>query len=156
MIADLLSIVAQYRAGLEAEMTLLHQLEALSERQRQATLVPDFAALLPINDARDGMMANLVTIEHQLRPLRQAIFDDRSRLAHLPEFGQVVALHRQAAALVSGILVSDRECLEALKEIEEARSSAAAAMEKGETTLAAYRRVIAPSLTNATLVNRRG
>ena len=29
-------------------------------------------------------------------------------------------------------------------------------MEKGETTLQAYRRVIAPTAPNATLVNRRG
>jgi hypothetical protein len=156
MTPDLRSLVAHYRAGLEAEMALLHQLEGLSEQQRQATLAADFAALPPINDARDGTMANLVTIEHELKPIRQRLLEERHRLAHLPEFEQVIAAHHQAAALVSAILVSDRESLDSLKEAEEARRTAAAAMEKGETTLAAYRRVIAPALTNATLVNRRG
>lgn len=156
MTADLLSIVAHYRAGLEAEMALLQQLDSFSEQQHQATLAGDFAALPPVNDARDAALAALVTIEGELAPLRQRLFEARERLAGHPDFEAVVVAHREAAALVSAILTSDRASLDALKDAEEARRVATAAMEKGETTLAAYRRVIAPVVANATLLNTRG
>ena len=51
---------------------------------------------------------------------------------------------------------SDQESLEALKEAERARRFVARALEQGESTLAAYRRVVSPTLTGATLVNRKG
>jgi hypothetical protein len=156
MVEDFLSTVAQYRAGLEAEMALLHQLEALSADQRRASLERNFEALTAINDTRDGTLANLVTIEHELKPIRQRLAEQQYRLAHHPEFRDVARLHRQAAELVAVIVSTDRESLAALQEAEEARREASAALEKGESTLAAYRRVIAPALANATLLNRRG
>ena len=52
--------------------------------------------------------------------------------------------------------VVDRDSVEALKEAEQARRVAAQSIEQGESTLAAYRRVVSPGLTPATLVNRRG
>jgi hypothetical protein len=156
MTQDLFSIVAQYRAGLEAEIALLHQLADLSTQQRAATLASDYAALPPINDARDGTMASLVTIEHQLKPLRQQLVDQSEQLAHRAEFQDVMRFHKQAAALVTTIAETDGESMEALKLAEVARRESAAAMEKGETTLAAYRRVVAPTVSHASLVNRRG
>jgi hypothetical protein len=156
MTGELLSIVAHYRAGLEAEMALLQHLDNLSEQQRQATLDGDFDALSALDDVRDGALASLVTIEHQLKPLRQRLFENRERLAGNAEFEAVVIAHREAAALVTTILVSDRTSLDALKDAELVRRTAAAAMEKGESTLAAYRRVIAPGASNATLVDTRG
>ena|SRR5687767_2318597 len=52
--------------------------------------------------------------------------------------------------------VVDRDSVEALKEAEQARRVAAQSIQQGESTLAAYRRVVSPGLTPATLVNRRG
>ena len=43
-----------------------------------------------------------------------------------------------------------------LKNAEQARHLAAQTLEQGESTLAAYRRVVKPTLASATLVNRRG
>jgi hypothetical protein len=43
-----------------------------------------------------------------------------------------------------------------LREAEIARRFAAQAIEAGENTLAAYRRVVAPPLASASLLNKRG
>jgi hypothetical protein len=57
--------------------------------------------------------------------------------------------------MVNRIIASDQQSMAALEQAEIARRSAAMAMEKGETTLQAYRRVITPSI-HSSLVNRRG
>lgn len=154
--AKLLTHVAEYRAGLDAEIVLLRRLEGLSTRQREASQTGDFDALTVVADERTRMMANLVALEHGLKPVRLMLVDAKERLADVPEFQAVVELHDEAAALVTSILGFDRDSLEALKEAESSRRFAAQAIEKGESTLAAYRRVVAPPLTNATLVNRKG
>ena len=61
-----------------------------------------------------------------------------------------------AAALVSRIISADQETMAALREAEVARREATQAIEAGETTLNAYRRVINPSLSVPSLVDRRG
>jgi hypothetical protein len=45
MTQDLPSMVAEYRAGLEAEAALLRQLDSLSVRQNEASVSGDYAAL---------------------------------------------------------------------------------------------------------------
>ena len=73
-----------------------------------------------------------------------------------PRFKDLVARHKNAAERVSAILSWDHDSLDALKEAERARSFAARTLEQGESTLAAYRRVVAPPVSGATLVNRKG
>lgn len=154
--ADLPPLVAQYRAGLEAEMTLLHRLEAIATRQRETSEAGDLQALGEVSDQRDRVMAGLVTIEHQLKPIRTVLLEYRTALNAIEEFQDVAALHRQAAALVDRIVNSDKTSLEALKEAEQARRFAAQAIDQTQNTLAAYRRVVAPPLSGASLVNRKG
>jgi hypothetical protein len=154
--ADLPQLVAQYRAGLEAEMTLLHRLEILAARQRETSEQSDFEALAAVSDQRDHVMAGLVTIEHELKPIRMALLEYRRTLEDIEEFQDVAALHRTAAALVERIVTQDRNSLEALKEAELARRFAAQALGQGESTLAAYRRVVAPPVGGPNLVNRKG
>jgi hypothetical protein len=101
-------------------------------------------------------MRSLVSVEHELKPLRGLLAEARQTLQRMPEFQSVAALHAMAAEMVARIIASDQESLRALEEAERARRAAAAATEMGETTLQAYRRVIAPAASNATLVNRRG
>jgi hypothetical protein len=153
---DLLPLMDQYRAGLEAEMTLLHKLEAAAQRQRAASQQADLHALGLVSDERDRLMASLVRIEHELKPVRLALLDAREALEERPEFQSLVILHRQAADLVTTIVGHDRDSLSALHEAELARRFAARALEQGENTLAAYRRVVAPQLAAAPLVNRKG
>ena len=153
---ELPQFVAQYRAGLEAEMTLLHRLEWLAARQRETSQQGDLEALAAVSDQRDRVMAGLVTIEHELKPIRMALLEFRKSLDDVAEFRDVATLHREAAALVERIVTKDRESLDALKEAELARRFAAQSLGQGESTLAAYRRVVAPPLAGANLVNKKG
>lgn len=149
-------LIEEYRAGLDAEMHLLHQLADVSLRQQRVTEDGDFAAFSDAADDRDRLMQGLVTIEAGLRHVRADLVAHRERAMQLPGFEEVVAQHRAAAHLVSGILASDQQSLSSLAGAELARRSAVAGLERGETTLAAYRRVLTPPLASATLVSRRG
>ena len=149
-------MVAEYRSGLEAEVALLRQIDSLSMRQQEATLTGDYAALRAIHERREAVMANLVSVEHELKPLRAELAAQREMLQHSAQFQEVAARHAEAAEMVRRIIASDGESLRALQDAELARRAAAAATERGETTLHAYRRVIAPTISNATLVNRKG
>jgi hypothetical protein len=153
---ELAALVSQYRAGLEAEVTLLHQLEALAKRQRELAAGGDLTGVPETVDARDRVMARLVAVEHELKPIRTTLADHRSALEHLPGYEDVAREHQEAGALVATILAADQEAREALREAEEARRFAARAVEQGESTLAAYRRVVAPPLYGAALVDRKG
>ena len=154
-VEELQPVIAQYRAGLEAEMSLLRRLRALAVAGHQETAAPG-EALTGIVDQREAVMASLVAIESQLKPLRATLVAHREALAEVPEFVAVSALHQEAAACVATIVGTDHESLTALQQAETTRQFAAAAVEKGEHTLAAYRRVVTPRLAQATLVNRRG
>lgn len=157
MIAPSLALlVTEYRAGLEAEMALLRRIDVLSQEQREITSAGGLDALVSITEERDRLMAALVQIEHGLKPIRTKLADARALVGHAAEFREVAALHREAADLAEAILTSDRHSMDALNAAELARRSAARALEQGESTLAAYRRVVTPSLTSPTLVNRRG
>jgi hypothetical protein len=153
---DLPQLVAHYRAGLEAEMTLLHRLEALAAQQRETSEQGDLEALAGVSDQRDRVMAGLVRIEHELKPVRTRLLEFRRVLDDVVEFRDVAALHQSAAALIERIVSQDRGSLEALKQAEQARRFAAQALEQGESTLAAYRRVVSPPVSGAGLVNRKG
>jgi len=155
-LSELAPLVDQYRAGLEAEMTLLHRLEALAAQQRVATEAGDYGRMTRLGDERDAVMSSLVTVEHGLKPIRLALAEARDQLADVVEFQEVTALHRNAAQLVTAILASDRHSRAALQKAEIARRFAAQTIEQGENTLAAYRRVVAPPFANAALVNRKG
>lgn len=154
--AELSDLLGAYAPGLEAELTLLRHLKQLADRQQEASHVQDLAELARIADERERTMAGLVRIEHELKPIRHALASNRESAAALPAFADVVALHRQATDLVSTIVSVDRESLQALQQAEISRRMAAQAIEAGENTLAAYRRVLAPPPAGATLVKRRG
>ena len=153
--SPLVALIEQYRAGLEAELVILRRLEQTAARQREASAAQDLGALNRAADDRDGLMAALVNIEGQLRVVRQTLSGSREEARHLPGYAEAVMLHREAIALVTGILNTDGESLDALAAAELARRETARAMEQGETTLAAYRRVMT-ALPGATLVDRRG
>jgi hypothetical protein len=153
--SPLVALIEQYRAGLEAELVILRRLEQTAARQREASAAQDLAALNRAADDRDGLMAALVNIEGQLRVVRQTLSASREEARHQTGYAEAVKLHREAIALVTGILNTDSESLDALAAAELARRETARAVEQGETTLAAYRRVMT-ALPGATLVDRRG
>lgn len=152
----LIPLVDQYRAGLDAELMLLHRLQALAVEQRRVSQTGSIMDIQSTVDDRDRVLATLVKVEHELKLVRQQLHEGREWLADLPAFQEIVERHKEAADLVADIIVVDRDSIEALKEAEQARRVAAQSLEQGESTLAAYRRVVSPNLTPATLVNRRG
>lgn len=153
---ELAHAIATYGAGLEAELTLLRQLQRLAALQQEASAANELQLLAQLGDERDRLMASLVELEHQLRPIREQLAGEIAQASRQPGFDDVVALHRAAGQLVSTILSADRETVQSLRDAEIARRFAAETIEKGETTLAAYRRVIAPRPPSAALVDRHG
>jgi histidine ammonia-lyase len=137
-------------------MTLLRRLEALSHEQADLSQSGSLDRIGEIVEERERLMAALVTIEHGLKPIRLQIAEGRTILSDLPEFKAVAALHREAADLASAVLTADEISIEALKAAEIARRATAQALEQGESTLAAYRRVVTPELGSSALVSRKG
>jgi hypothetical protein len=153
---EIVRLIAQYRAGIEAELTLLRQLAEIAAHQRSVTGAGDFAAFSDASDDRDRIMRSLVTIEEGLREVRATLTEHRGMAEKIQGFEDVILLHREAATLTGSILNADQASMSALADAELARRTAVASLERGETTLAAYRRVLAPPIASATLLNRRG
>jgi hypothetical protein len=152
---ELASAISGYGAGLEAELALLERLQRLAARQHDALVVDDIHLLAGIGEERESVMASLVELEHQIKPLRELLASGLDRAARLPGFNEVVTLHRTAGSLVSRIMSADQGTIEALREAEGRRRLAAQTVEKGTTTLAAYRRVVAPR-TKSAIVDTEG
>jgi hypothetical protein len=153
---QLIPLLDQYRAGLDAELMLLHRLQALALEQRRVSQTGSVADIHSTVDDRDRVLATLVKVEHELKGVRQQLLTGREWLTDLPAYQDIVDRHKEAADLVADIIGVDRDSIDALREAEQARRVAAQSLEQGESTLAAYRRVVSPDLTPATLVNRRG
>jgi len=153
---QLAETLARYKTALEAELELLRHVQQLSADQQDATRRQDSERLHHIASERTRLMDGLVLIEHEVREDRAALADHRLEAACLPGFAQVSTLHRTAASLVSEIAVTDQDTMTALQEAEVSRRATAQAIETGETTLNAYRRVLAPSAHGPALVDRRG
>jgi hypothetical protein len=153
---DLARLIEQYRAGIVAELNLLKQLAAVSHKQNDGSRSRDFGKLSTAADSREELMRSLVMIEEGLRAVRQSLTEHRAIASRLPGFDEVAALHRDAAQLIGSILSTDQESLAALADAEFARRSAFANLERGESTLAAYRRVLSPPVASATLFNKKG
>lgn len=146
----------QYRAGLEAEIAVLRQLDDVAARQRGVTEARDFDALGAVSDERERLMRTLVTLEQGLKEVRGHLHRHQHSVLGLTDYQTVLALRQTAAGLVSRILATDEESMHALADAELARRAAVASLEHGEATLAAYRRVLTPAVTHAALVDRRG
>jgi hypothetical protein len=153
---ELAQSLATYGAGLQAELALLHQLEALALSQRECSARNDLEALGRVGDQRGRLTAALVQIEHELKPAREAIAAHLASVRRFAVFSEVLKRHRMAGELVARILESDRELLQQLQVAEQDRRQAAHAIETGEVTLNAYRRVLAPAVSSVGLINRRG
>jgi hypothetical protein len=148
--------IVAYATGLDAELDLLDRLERLSVRQREATSGGDVEAIAACSDERAQLISALLAVEQDLKPRRALLADHTERAAALPGFDTLVARHQAAARRVAAILESDKVTLDALREAEAARRGAAQAIDQGEATLAAYRRIIAPAPASAAIVDERG
>ena len=148
--------LSAYAAGLEAELSLLRQVRRLSELQREAGRAHDVGRLNAIADDRERLMRGVVDIEHEIRPARLLLAEHRAISCTLDGYQAVTTLHTLAGHLVNEIITSDGETMAALRDAEAARRLASQALEAGENTLAAYRRVVSPDFTAPSLVDKRG
>jgi hypothetical protein len=154
--AELEAAIASYGAGLEAELSLLRQLDSLAVQERQASLSDDLELVSRIGQQRVEVMSGLLLVENGVKPLRPLLAEHRTEAERLPGYAGVVELHRTASRLVATILTADAETLRVLHEAAAARKAALTAIEQGGQTLAAYRRVITPPVANSALFDGRG
>lgn len=146
----------EFRRGLEAELALLRQLQAVAVRQRDVSDAHDFDRFQVVSDERDRLTRNLLAMESTLAETRAALAGWREQAADIPVYGTILALRQASTDLINDILTSDRESMRVLADAEVARRAALSSLERGENTLAAYRRVLAPPATNAGLLDSRG
>jgi hypothetical protein len=146
----------EFRRGLEMELALLRQLKAVAAHQREVSAARDFEQFKIASDERDRLTRSLVAIEQGLSEQRENLGSLRDKASDIPVYGSILALRQASSDLVNEILVCDREAMRVLADAELARRAAMASLERGETTLAAYRKVLAPPISNAGLVDRRG
>ncbi len=155
-LTELGELIEQYHAGIEAELGVLRQLEKIAARQHAVSAAHDFDALVGETDTRERLTRTLVAIEEGLRELRKQLAGRRREAEQLTEFHDALIAHREAAELVARILSTDQQSLKALADAELARRAALASVDRGEVTMAAYRKVLTPPVASATLVNRQG
>lgn len=153
---DLDDALAAYAAGLDAEIGLLRKIEALAALQRQVSSRDDLTALTAVAEQRNRIMSALAELELRLHPLRVVIVEHLAEVRALPGFERAAERHREAATLINRIMTTDRTLVTLLEEALETRRRLAHVLEEGGATLAAYRRVLAPSITSAGLVDTRG
>ncbi|GMV23083.1 MAG: hypothetical protein AMXMBFR57_30320 [Acidimicrobiia bacterium] len=149
-------LIDLWHAGLEAIRTVLRQLEHTAGLQRDATAARDFDGFHVAADTRDRLTRSLLTLEEGLRPIRRTLEEHTERAKRLPGYAGAASLHQHTADHVARILATDRESLDALAEAEIARRAVLASLERGETTLSAYRRALAPPVEGAVLMDRKG
>ncbi|MCC7416263.1 MAG: hypothetical protein IT176_03910 [Acidobacteria bacterium] len=150
------AMLEQYRAALEAQIALLRQLDGVARRQREVSEARDFERLAAASDERDRLTRCLVGIEQGLSQVRETLRQFQHVVVAHDVFRHVAALRETAADLVARILATDRESMKALADAELARRTALASLERGETTLAAYRKILTPPVSSAGLLSRRG
>jgi hypothetical protein len=155
-LGELGELIEQYHAGIEAELAVLRQLERIALRQHVVSEARDFDALTGETDTRERLTRTLVAIEEGLRGLRKQLAGRRREAEQLVEFHDALVAHREAADLIAKILSTDQQSLKALADAELARRASLASLDRGENTLAAYRKVLTPPVASATIVNRQG
>lgn len=153
---SLLDAIEQYRAGLETGVAILRQLHEVAARQHEGTTQRDFARLAAESDTRDRLTNALVSIEPGLRAVREIVLAHHEQAQALPDYPLILELRQTAADLVKDILKTDEASMKSLSAAELARRAAATSLGQGETTLAAYRRVLTPSVGSASLLDIRG
>jgi hypothetical protein len=125
--AEIRAAVADYARGLDSELAVLNRLDASSRVQLEATRSQDLIEVVRASAEREETMRALNDIEKGLAPVRAQIGRHLELARASTGFPALSAAHRRAHAI-----------------------------ETGEATLAAYRKVIAPTLSSAGLVSRRG
>ena len=156
MTAELATVLADYRTGLDAELQVLSALEDTAIRQRALPHRASAEELSTLADIRQQQLSALSGLEQQLLPLRERINAHLDAVRHLPGFAGIADRHRRMQDLIASITRLDDESLEVLRQADQERRAAAQSLETGEATLAAYRRLLQQPQPSAGLFTQRG
>jgi hypothetical protein len=156
MTADLSLVLADYRTGLDTELSVLAQLLDLAIRQRALPEPASPEALTALALERERLLATLAGLEQQVLPLRTHRAAHVAVVRQMPGYAGVAERHQRAASLIADIARLDDESLEALQRAEQDRRAAAHSLETGEATLAAYRRTLQQPQAPAGFFTQRG
>ena len=149
-------VLAAYTAGLESEIELLRQVESLADDQRAAFARGELVDLGGLAVRRAELMHHLSAIEARLSPWRNRILANLAIARRSLHFPAAETRGQETQALVRHLMDRDRRFLNDLEATLEDRRREAHALDTGGATLAAYRRVVAPSTAHAALVDSRG
>jgi len=149
-------VVVAYTAGLEAEIALLQQVEALAAEQRAVWARDELLPLGALATRRAELMHELTAVEARIAPLRDRLHSDLERALRTPGYGAAEARRQDAQTLIYRLMAADRTFLTDLETSLAARRREAHDLDTGGVTLAAYRRVVSPDVASAALVDRRG
>ena len=148
--------IAVFAAGLIQEIALLEQLQVAAVEQRVTSESRDFDRFATVSAERDRLTRALLDVESQLGETRLLVMPVLEAEPETAAHAEVLELCGRSSALVTEILRCDREAMKLLADAEVARRAALNSLETGETTLAAYRRVLSPSETHAGILDQRG
>jgi hypothetical protein len=149
-------VVLAYTAGLDAEIALLQQLETLAAEQRAVCGRNELLPLGLLATRRAALMHELAAVEARIAPLRGRLQTDLEQALRTPGYPAVETRRQEAQTLIYRLLAADRKLLTDLETSLESRRRESHDLDTGNATLAAYRRVVEPTLASAGLFDQRG
>jgi hypothetical protein len=149
-------VVAAYTAGLDAQLGLLRQVEALAAEQRGAWLRDELLPLGSLATRRAAVMHELAAVEARIAPLLDRLRTDLERALRTPGYDAAEARRQETRTAIFRLMAADRKFLTDLEASLDVRRREAHALDTGNATLAAYRRVVVPAVASAGLVDQRG
>lgn len=149
-------VVPAYVAGLDAQIALLQQVEAIGAEQRAVWARNELLPLGELATRRAALMHEIATVEARIAPLHERLRTDLERALRTPGYGAAEARRQEAQALIYRLLAADRKLVADIEGSLAARRREAHDLDTGNATLAAYRRVVVPQVASAGLVDQRG
>jgi len=149
-------LVVAYTAGLDAQMAILAQVEELATEQRATWSRNELLPLGGLATRRAALMHELAAVEARIAPLYDRLRADLERALRTPGYGVAEARRQEARGLIYRLMAADRKLLTDLETSLESRRRESHTIDTGNATLAAYRRVVVPTLGSAGLFDQRG
>ena len=149
-------VVLAYTAGLEAQMAILAQVEALAAEQRASWARNELLPLGALATRRAALMHQVAAVEADIAPFHDRLRTDLERALRTPGYGAAEARRQEARALIYRLMAADRTFLADLETSLESRRRESHNIDTGNATLAAYRRVVVPTVASAGLFDQRG
>ncbi|MGE3840675.1 MAG: hypothetical protein AB7I50_03740 [Vicinamibacterales bacterium] len=156
MTPSLAPLLAEYQQDLEAQIELLERLLAAAHGQFAAALPGSAFDLAKACEERARVMTALLDVERRQLDRRAILHRHLDLARRLDGFSTVAALHRRATRSLSEIEEVDLRTRERLAREQALRTATVHTLDAGETTLAAYRKVLTSGHEISSLVDQHG